>query len=238
MRKFAVVLLVICTVVAAAQDRGLEVRVRELAGEYAAVGKQYAVLIAVNRYEHWMPLKNPVKDAMAIKEILAERYYIDEFIELYDDEASKAGILKLFKDLVNGTEPEDSVFIFYAGHGHLDKDSNTGFWIPADGGEDEYEQENWIANGQIRGFISNMNSRHVALVADSCFSGDMLNPNRGKTPDISNEYFRNAYMRVSRQILTSGASESVPDTSPFAQQLKLTLKGNTQPYLDPLALYH
>ena len=33
MRKFAVVLLVICTVVAAAQDRGLEVRVRELAGD-------------------------------------------------------------------------------------------------------------------------------------------------------------------------------------------------------------
>ena len=38
-------------------------------------------------------------------------------------------------------------------------------------------------------------------------------------------------------MLTSGASESVPDKSPFTQQLKLALEGNTSPYLDPLMLY-
>jgi hypothetical protein len=217
--------------------RGLEVRVRALAGEYASVGKQYAVLIAIDRYRSWTALRNPVKDARDIRDILSRQYYVDEVIELYDADATKADINRLFGSLIERVAPEDSVLISYAGHGYLDPLSGTGFWIPVDGGTDKYAQENWIPNAQIRGFISRMKARHVALIADSCFSGDILNPTRGAPSDITSEYFRAAYQRVSRQVLTSGASESVPDTSSFAMQLKLALEGNRQPYLDPLMLY-
>jgi hypothetical protein len=75
-------------------------------------------------------------------------------------------------------------------------------------------------------------------IADSCFSGDFLNPTRGMAPTITSEYFKNAYARISRQVLTSGASESVPDESQFTRQLKLTLEGSNAPYLDPLMLYN
>ena len=217
--------------------RGLKTVVGKLAGESVVVGKQYAVLIAVDKYSSWITLSNPVKDAKEIKAILARRYYVTDFLELYDEAATKAGIIRLFNKLIGAAKPEDSIFIFYAGHGYLDRTSNTGFWIPVDGGLDLDEQENWLPNSQIRGFISNMKARHVALIADSCFSGDILNPSRGLAPTISDEYFKNAYARISRQVLTSGASESVPDKSPFTQQLKLALEGNTSPYLDPLMLY-
>jgi formylglycine-generating enzyme required for sulfatase activity len=217
--------------------KGLEVRVREL-GSSAAAGRQYAVLIAIDRYNYWFPLKNPVKDALSIRDILSRRYYVDEFRELYDEEATKEGIIRLFKDLIRTTQPADSVFIFYSGHGHLDTASNTGFWIPVDGGKDEDAQENWIPNSQIRGFISNLKARHAALFSDSCFSGDFLDVNRGAKPgEIGQEYFRNAYGLVSRQVVTSGASETVPDESYFALQLRQALEGNTSTYLDPLMLY-
>lgn len=62
MKKVAVVLLLVCGVGVAAQEKGLVRKVKDLAGEYAVVGRQYAVLIAIDRYEHWLPLKNPVKD--------------------------------------------------------------------------------------------------------------------------------------------------------------------------------
>ena len=101
-----------------------------------------------------------------------------------------------------------------------------------------YAQDNWLANNQIRGFIKKMKARHIALVSDSCFSGDILNPSRGLVSGITDEYFKNAYNRVSRQVLTSGASETVPDVSPFAQQLKFALEGNNKPYLDPLMIYN
>jgi hypothetical protein len=233
--------LVVCAVFAVAQqkdNRGLQVQVGQLAGASAMVGRQYGVLIAINKYAHWNALRNPVKDAKEIKEILSRRYYVDEFIELYDEEATKAGMIKLFDRLIGITKPEDSVFIFYAGHGHLDKISDTGFWIPVDGGTDRYAQPNWLPNAQIRGFICMMKSRHVALVSDACFAGDILNPTRAISPEITEEYFRNAYTRVSRQVLTSGSSETVPDESHFARGLKLALEGNTSPYLDPLMLYN
>ena len=72
---------------------------------------------------------------------------------------------------------------------------------------------------------------------DSCFSGDILNPNRARAPEIDNAYFRNAYTLVSRQVLTSGGSETVPDVSEFAKQLKLAFEGNTEPYIDPIMLF-
>ncbi len=240
-KSFSLVFLPLLALPLFAQNtdlRGLKTVVSQLEGETAVVGRQYAVLIAIDKYDSWMALRNPVKDAKEIKDILFRRYYVSDFMELYDGAATKAGIIKLFDRLIKDTRPEDSILIFYAGHGQLDRTSNTGFWIPVDGGTDVYAQANWLPNAQIRGFIGNMKARHVALIADACFSGDFLNPTRGMAPAITNEYFKNAYARISRQVLTSGSSESVPDESPFIRQLKLALEGNTSPYLDPLMLYN
>jgi F420-0:gamma-glutamyl ligase-like protein len=98
---------------AVAQDagRGLDVRVRELAGEYAVAGKQYVVLIAIDSYRAWNGLKNPVKDAKEIREILDRRYFVDEFIELFDADATKAGVNRLFGSLIARTSAQDSVLI-------------------------------------------------------------------------------------------------------------------------------
>ena len=113
--------------------RGLKTVVGKLAGETAVVGKQYAVLIAIDKYKSWITLSNPVKDAREIRGILAKRYYVTDFMELYDEAATKAGIIKLFNRLISAAKLEDSIFIFYAGHGYLDRTSNSGFWVPVDG---------------------------------------------------------------------------------------------------------
>gem|GEM_PF-616507 len=218
------------------QSRGLRIRIKNLDFDNE-VGKQYLVIIAINRYQHWTPLKGPVKDAKDIREILESRYYIDKVLKLYDEDATKGRIIKLFKELQKKLKQEDSVFIFFAGHGHLDEASNTGHWIPVDGGLDENKMENWVPNAVIRGLIGNIKSKHILLISDSCFSGDLLDARREKPPAINNEYFKKAYKRRSRQVLTSGASERVPDSSNFARQLKLALDGNKKPILDPFMLY-
>ena len=76
-----------------AQKRGFRFAVKKLDPSFT-VGKQYLLLIAIDRYKEWLPLKNPVKDAREIKEILLTRYYIDRVIELYDTNATKANILR------------------------------------------------------------------------------------------------------------------------------------------------
>lgn len=217
--------------------RGLVIAARPIAGDTVTVGRQIAVFIAVDRYREWLPLKKPVSDSRSLKEILTRRYYIDEVRELYNEDATRVGILKLFESLIEDARPEDSIFLYYAGHGHLDRLSDTGSWIPQDAGTDPYEQRNWLSNSQLRGMISKMKSRHVVLVSDSCFSGDILNVNRASAPTIDNEYFKKAFARRSRQVLSSGASETVADDSVFSRALIRTLEENTASYLDPYILF-
>lgn len=219
-----------------AQDRGLDVVARSVGGADYKIGRQYAVLIAVDRYKEWTPLRNPVKDARAVRDILQRRYFIDEFVELYDEDATAVGIRRLFADLIDRTKPADSVLIYYAGHGYTDR-FQTGFWIPADGGKDIEAQERWLPNQQIRNFVTQIKAHSVALVSDSCFSGDLLNVHRGAAPTVDSEYFRNALKYTSRQVLTSGASETVPDESEFARQFKSLLENNTEQAIDPLVMY-
>ncbi|MFA6505557.1 MAG: PEGA domain-containing protein [Treponemataceae bacterium] len=218
------------------QDRGLDVIAKAVAGNDVRIGKQYAVLIAVDRYKEWFPLHNPVKDAKTIKEILQRRYFIDEFIELYDENATAVGIRRLFSDLIDRTKQSDSVLIYYAGHGYTDK-FKTGFWIPVDGGKDLEFQDRWVPNQQIRNFVTQMKARSIVLVSDSCFSGDLLNVHRGAAPTVDSAYFRNALKYTARQVLTSGASETVPDESEFSRQFKSLLENNTDTCVDPLAMY-
>jgi sulfatase modifying factor 1 len=217
-------------------ERGLEISAKHL-GPGCFVGKQWLVIIAINRYRQWPGLQYPVDDAKEIRDVLLHRYYIDECIELYDEESTKEHIAQLFIRLQTKCDVHDSLLIYYAGHGHLDKKSNSGFWIPYDAGENELEQKNWLPNTQIRGYISQMKVMHICLIIDSCFSGDILETHRGKPQKINNNYFQKAYLRTSRQVLTSCASEYVPDRSEFAILLHQTLQKNTSPYLDPLMLF-
>ncbi|MBU0929433.1 MAG: caspase family protein [Spirochaetes bacterium] len=221
-----------------AQDRGLSVQAREITGNPSFdIGRQYAVIIGIDRYKEWNALRNAVSEARKIKGILSSRYYIDEFIELYDGAATAGSIRKLFaEDLPRKLKKEDSLFIFYAGHGYLDS-SNTGFWIAADGVKDVYDQRGWIPNQQIRNYLSMMKAQRVLVVADACFSGDFLNVSRGAGPTIDSAYFSKALQLQARQVLTSGASETVPDESEFGRYFVTTLERNSDPILDPHSMY-
>ena len=221
-----------------AQDRGITVIATENLGPYANIGKQYALFIAIDAYRHWPALKKPVADAREIRDILRRDYYIDEVIELYNQQATKEKIIETFETLQEKLTVHDSLFIYYAGHGHLDNASKQGFWIPVDGGTNRRSQENWLPNNQIRGYIAGLKTIHVFMVNDSCFSGDILDTTRSLPPQIDNDYYRRAYTRTSRQVLTSGASENVPDQSEFSAALINCLRKNTSPLLDPIGIYN
>ena len=219
------------------QSRDIEMLAVENLSSEVTIGKQYALIIAIDSYRFWGALKKPVEDAKEIRDILRQDYFIDEFIELYNQDATKANITKTFTELQTKLDVHDSLFIYFAGHGHLDKNSNSGFWIPVDGGTDEFAQENWLANSQIRGYISRFKTIHVFLVSDSCFSGDILN-SRSIPPQIDNAYYRRGYSLTSREVLTSGSIETVPDQSEFSEALKMTLRKNTAPLIDPMTIYN
>ncbi len=202
------------------------------------VGKQYLAVIAVSRYWQWTPLASPVKDAQEIRDILLSRYRIDRLYELYDEQATKANILRLLVSLQQEIESDDSLLILYAGHGHLDKSSSSGFWIPVNAGTDVYEQQNWLPHTQLRGLLANVKAMHLFVIADSCFAGDLILATRSLPDQVNRDFLQKAYSHVCRQVLASGAAEAVPDVSDFAYQLKSVLRRNRNPYLDTFTLYN
>jgi hypothetical protein len=220
------------------EERGLNIIADEIS-QNTEIGKQYFLIIGIDSYEQWIPLNNPVNDAKEIRNIILRRYYADEVIEIYNEDATKANIIKTFQNLQEKLEIHDSLMIYYAGHGHLDETTSTGFWIPVNAGTDQFEQANWLPNSQILGLIENIKASHICVISDSCFSGDLLNTTRGLTTDVFDiPYFKEAYQLTSRQILTSGAMESVPDQSEFSKQFKMALEKNTGSYIDPLMIYN
>jgi hypothetical protein len=232
----AALLVAVSSCFPADTSRGVGIAAGE-PGSGLKVGKQYLVIIAVSKYQQWAPLSSPVEDTREIRDILVSRYCIDRVYELYDEQATKANIIKLFVKLQEEIQIDDSLLILYAGHGHLDKSSNTGFWIPVNAGTDVYEQQNWLPHIQLRGFLSNIRVSHLFVISDSCFAGDLIQATRSMPSVARPEYFQKAYSRLSRQVLTSGATEAVPDVSDFAYQLKSILNRNKRPYLDSFMLY-
>ncbi len=224
--------------IAAAQDRGLAVEARRLAGsESFDIGRQYAVVIGIDAYENWPALGAAREEARRVREVLGRDYYIDEFIELYDGEASARSLRKLFaEDLPAKVGKSDSLLVFYAGHGQVDA-AGAGYWIPSDAGLDPLEQKGWLSNAQIRGYIQKLKAQRILLVADSCFAGELLDSSRGALPELDSAYYRKALSLTARQVLTSGASEAVPDQSEFGRQFIDCLERNVDPYIDALAIY-
>jgi len=225
----------------AAQQRGSDDGggAREVvdARDVTKIGKQWAVFIAIDKYREWGPLHTPVRDAKEIRDILWGQYYIDKVLELYDEAATYNGIRELFIDLRSQVGIDDSVFVFYAGHGQTDPDTNTGYWIPVDGQRKEAGQANWMSNLIIRELLVKLKVKHVFLVSDSCFSGDILYNDRGASPQIDSNYYRRAYAIPSLQVMTSGASEKVPEPSEFALKLKNALRFAEGVCFDPDYLF-
>ncbi len=198
--------------------------------------------IGINNYVHLPKLKNATKDVGDITDVLVERYDFkkENVTFLLDEKATRSNIINTLYRLTNTSAlgPNDSLIIYYSGHGYLD-DNGDGYWIPVDADVDDHAS--YIPNIDIRNQIKNMKCRHVLLVSDSCFSGSLLYRDSG-IASIRRDIIE-LDSKPSRWMFTSGGSEPVADgnpgaNSPFANAILLDLRTNVQSKLifDKLAI--
>jgi len=251
-KKFLTVLVLVILILnmyaertadAATDQRGLAVRPKAPTGEVAK-GEQWVLTIGIDSYLSWPRLKTATNDAKALRKVLLERYHVDpsNVIELYDENATRKNILGALRDLSRKVKPDDSLLIFYAGHGHVDNITKKGSWIPVESSTDDPSA--WISNQDIKDYlnIDAIKAKHVLLVSDSCFSGDFFRGTRGAIPEVTDTVIKKAYQLSSRQAITSGGLEPVSDAgfggnSVFSHFLVAALNNNTKPYLIPSELF-
>lgn len=207
------------------------------------IGKYYALIIGVNKYKGtWTPLQNAVNDAKAIETLLKTKYKFDNFQTLYDEQATRVGIINQMEWLTANAKPEDNVFIYYSGHGEFKQDLNKGFWVPVDASTNS--TANYISNSDLQIYLGGIKSKHTLLVSDACFSGDIFRGNTVSVPfEESEKYFKEVHGLASRQAMTSGGIEPVMDGgkdghSVFAYYFLKAMNENPNKYMDVGQIYN
>ncbi len=215
-------------------DRGISV-IKELSHKSGKLGAYRALIIGINDYEDSKipDLETAVSDAKDMAELLIKRYGFQVNL-LLDRKATKEAIYRALRNLASSTKSDDSVLIYYAGHGDLDRTYNDGWWIPANAEGGNYVT--YLDNVQVQKSMRNMNARHVLLISDSCYSGTLFGQSRAVPQAIDNKYYVNLYNEKSRWGMTSGNKTPVSDVgsgghSVFAYQLLKELGRNEKPYI-------
>lgn len=199
-------------------SRDLAVKPRTGATQQAEVrGEYWALIIGIDKYQSAPPLESAVKDALGVRDVLAERYGFEpqRTIELLDEEATRTNVEDALYRLGRQADVEDSVLIYYAGHGQYDEEGSLGWWVPVDG--DPKRPGTFITNASIRDYLKGMKARHVYLVADSCFSGTLFGTRA--LPPITDQWYSRLYTKRSRW----GAA---PSQAPITDSRSLDDKGS------------
>lgn len=188
-----------------------------------AARRRVAILVGNNAYLAPIPvLGTPIADVNEIAALLRGRFGYETRV-LHN--ASKLQTMEAINRIAEETRPEDSVLLFYAGHGYLMDDTKMGFWIPVDGSEKT--AANWISNTDISKLLHAIPARQVILVSDSCFSGSLTREQKLTSSFVlkADEILR----RRAVLALSSGDEEPVSDEgrgghSIFAWHLIKTLE--------------
>lgn len=166
--------------------------------------EHFALIIGINNYEYLSKLEYAVNDAKAVKEKLIEKFqYKEENITiLLDEQATHQNIMEAYYDLVNKTCNNDSVIIFFAGHGTtypaIQKDK--GFLVPCDGCE--IKMNSLISWDTLIGESELIRAKHIFFIMDACYSGLSL-----LRSGVSKRFLKDMVRRQARQVLTAGKSD-------------------------------
>ena len=193
-------------------------------------GNYYALLIYVERYQNLQNLHTPKKDVNAIAKILKDRYGFTE-TRIVPNPKNSDELIGVLDDFKNRLNSNDNLLIYYAGHG-----SKNGYWQLVDA--QKRTRVGWISVKEaINQTLKEMRSKHILVIADSCYSGFLTRDGVSMSNLSPNDkrYYSKLYAMKSRNVLTSGSLQPVLDQDPtnpnhsvFANGFLKMLKKNSR----------
>lgn len=242
------------------KNRGVEVEEIQDSNQTAIdahIPQKYAIVISTNKYPYggssWKDLDNPRNDAIAVSQLLKDRYGF-EIIRLHD--MPKDSVTWHIKNLKRKVHESDKVLIFIAGHGYYDQEYNDGFLVFSDGlalndKNDDADLDSYLPMAKLHNLVNGMPCKNVFIIFDVCFgaSFDVFAQDL-KLSDYSHimldgsleSFCARKDSLVSRIFIASGKGE-VPDHwsmdlqhSPFAGKLIVALREEEE-FFSPGKIY-
>lgn len=189
------------------------------------------MIIAIDKYidKSYPTLNNAKLDAERFIKVLTDRYGFKLVQKpIFDEAANRKNIIEAVNNLSNFLTQDDTIIIYYAGHGTINRKTKKGYWIPNDAGT---SISDFVPNSTIIDGIEGIDAKHIFLISDSCFGGTFLNLNR----EVSDNHYKKLGELKSRWVFSSGRQEVVSDGqpgvgSPFAISLNDFLEKNHEEY--------
>ena len=194
----------------------------QLAGESSSdvpvpgITRKRALVIGLDKYtDKRIPqLVSAVYDARSIGEAFSGQLGYD--VTLLQN-PTKAEIVQRFNQSVVELNVTDSFVVYFAGHGELVEKTQMGYWIPGDASASD--PSTWISNTDISRWLANINSKQLAVIADSCYSGtlalDIQADSSVLASTVADDYLRKRTITV----MSSGSDEPVADTGKFGHSV-------------------
>lgn len=204
-------------------------------------GRHYALVVGMDTYkgEGWNNLSNPVKDAQAVAEELANSYGFD--VQFLANKPMDT-IYKALMEYYRIAKPNDQLVIYFAGHGDVDEEVlSDGFIVCTDSKSVQQDpvRNTYIPYDKLKRMLNNIPAKQVLVLLDVCHGGTFDanaftdTKREGGLENISNrnvlQFLKDKLPLRTRKFLSSVGSEPAFDGkagrhSPFANLLLQVLR--------------
>jgi hypothetical protein len=189
-------------------SRNLQPGARQLTSESQQNGPYFALVIGNNKYRYTHSLETAINDANAMDQLLRERYGFQTKVLL---DATRDDIITALVKYRRELSETSNLLIYYAGHGHHDRDTDEAYWLPVDARPDN--PENWVSADDITRNIRAIPSKHILIISDSCYSGVLTRDAPARIdPSDRGAYLARMLGSKSRTLMSSGSDEPVADS--------------------------
>jgi WD40 repeat protein len=188
----------------ALDNEGEKAELRDTFSGQPGGGVLNIVSVGVSKYGN-LPavdqLKVAASDAMAVSTTIGIQakpvFRGINNVQLTDDQATRANILKALQAL-KSSKPEDAIVLFFSGHGFGNEDD--WYFIPTDGTLDD--PKTWVKASEIRAALEGAGAQRVFVVVDACYSGGTVDKFNAVTSFMT-RFLENGLRGAGVQVLTA-----------------------------------
>ena len=195
------------------QDQGVRAKPRHQ-------GKQYVVVIGIDRYRSQPKLSNAVSDARGAQQAFCNLGFETQ-MTLFDEQATKQAMEQLVQDQLRSLTTADSLVLFFAGHGHTETNFlaagrvQSGYLMPVDAGE---KASSRLSLSSWLGELVRLPARHILVILDACYSGIALQANllwAERAPPLPGPIEELGQIQSRRIITSARADQTAMDSGPI-----------------------
>jgi metacaspase-1 len=193
------------------QAEATSVRAPQPASGHFAYG--HALVIGIAGYQAVSSLPAVVRnDASTLRHLLVDParcgYPPGQVSLLLDKQATRDNLRQTLDDLAQRTTPDDTVVLFFSGHGARDSDG-AAYLLPHDCRLDSL-QDTALASAEVTAWLNSIRAARLLVLLDCCHSGGIGDP-KGGSGGLKQGWSNDAYAQLAQGRGRALIASSRPD---------------------------